>query len=103
MAEFRKVAHWSQLEERKIKAVEINGTLIALYKIDGQVFATSEACSHEGCSLEEFGEISADEIECTCHGARFKIKTGETTRLPALKALTIYPAKVEADDVLVEI
>jgi len=103
MAEFRKVARWSELEERTIKGIEVNGTVIALYKINGQVFATSEACSHDGCSLEEFGEISADEIECTCHGARFKIKTGEVTRLPALKALTTYPARVEADDVLVEI
>ena len=103
MADFRKVAKYSELEEGKITAVSVDGNPIALYKIDGHIFATFDTCTHDECSLEDFGKIEGDEIECTCHGARFRIKTGEVTRLPAVSPLKTYRVEVEGEDVLVEI
>ncbi len=103
MAEFKKVAELSELEEGKITAVNVNGDPIALYKIDGQVFATFDTCTHDQCSLEDFGKIDGEEVECECHGARFKIKTGEVTRLPAVTPLKTYNVKVEGEDVLIEV
>jgi 3-phenylpropionate/trans-cinnamate dioxygenase ferredoxin component len=102
MSEFIKALSNSELEEGSILAVRINGERIALYKICGEIYATSEMCSHSDCSLEDFGKIvESDQVECICHGARFRIKTGEVTRVPAEVPLKIYTVRVEENEVWV--
>ena len=102
MSEFIKALSNSELEEGSILAVRINGERIALYKIGGEIYATSEMCSHSDCSLEDFGKIvESDQVECICHGARFRIKTGEVTRVPAEVPLKTYAVRVEENDVWV--
>ena len=103
MAEFRKAAAYSELGEGKVTAVKIDGQRIALYRVNGDVLATCEFCTHDDCSLEDFGKIDGDEVECTCHGAKFRIKTGEVTRPPATIPLQIFRVKIEGEDIYVEI
>lgn len=102
MSVFIKALSNSELEEGSILAVRINGERIALYKIGGEIYATSEMCSHSDCSLEDFGKIvESDQVECICHGARFRIKTGEVTRVPAEVPLKTYAVRVEENEVWV--
>ena len=102
MSEFIKALSNSELEEGSILAVRINGERIALYKIGGEVYATSEMCSHSDCSLEDFGKIvESDQVECICHGARFRIKTGDVTRVPAEVPLKTYAVRVAENEVWV--
>jgi len=103
MSEFKKVATLSDLEEGVITAVRVGDQSIALYKIGEEVFATTDDCTHDVCSLEDFGKIEGETVICTCHGAKFKIKTGEVTLTPALAPLKTYKTKVDGDDVLVEV
>ena len=104
MSEFIKALSNSELEEGSILAVRINGARIALYKINGEIYATSEMCSHSDCSLEDFGKIvESDQVECICHGARFLIETGEVTRLPAEIPLKTYPVRVVENKVWVRV
>ena len=104
MSEFKKALSNSELEEGSILAVRINGERIALYKIGGEVYATGEMCSHSDCSLEDFGKIvETDQVECICHGARFRIKTGEVTRPPAEVALKTYSVRVQENEVWVRV
>jgi nitrite reductase/ring-hydroxylating ferredoxin subunit len=104
MSEFhRAIANW-ELAEGSILAVTINGERIALYKVGGQVYATSEMCSHSDCSLEDFGKlVENDQVECICHGARFRIKTGEVTRLPAEVPLKTYSVRIDNDEIWVRV
>lgn len=105
MVNFVKVAKLTEIEEGKIKGVEVGGEQIALYKIGGEIFATSDVCTHEGCLLSENHIIEEDEetVECTCHGSHFKIRTGEAASAPAFEPLKTYKVKVEGEDVLVDI
>lgn len=103
MPEFIKALPYFELKDGQISAVSVNGERIALYRINGEVLATAEVCTHDDCSLEDFGKIEGDEVECTCHAAKFKIKTGEVTRAPATVALKTYNVKVEGDDIYVEV
>jgi nitrite reductase/ring-hydroxylating ferredoxin subunit len=104
MSEFVKAISYAELQEGTIQSARVGGVGIALCKIAGQVYATSEMCSHDDCSLEDFGKIVEDaQVECICHGARFQIKTGAVTRLPATVPLKTYPVKVEADEVWVDV
>jgi nitrite reductase/ring-hydroxylating ferredoxin subunit len=82
--------------------VEAAGRAIALYNLDGTVYATDEICSHAYASLAE-GFIDGETIECPLHGATFSIKTGEALTPPAVEPLATYAVRVEGDDILVAI
>ena len=98
-----KVAKLSELREGEVKGVKVNGEEIALYKIGNEVFATSDICTHEDCVISENFDVQGEEVECTCHGSHFNIKTGENTTPPAAEPLKTYPTKVEGDDIFVQV
>lgn len=82
--------------------VEAAGRAIALYNLDGTVYATDEICSHAYASLAD-GFVDGETIECPLHGATFSIKTGEALTPPAVEPLATYAVRVEGDDILVAI
>src|SRR3972149_5039423 len=100
---FQKVASISDLRDGEVKGVKINGEEIALYKLGDAVFATGNICTHEQCVISDNYYIDGEEVECTCHGSHFNIKTGENTVPPAAEPLKTYPTKVEGDDILAKI
>jgi len=100
---FRKVAKLSEIEEGKIKSVVANGESIALYKIGGQIFATTNICTHVGCELDQNYAIDGEVVECTCHGSQFNIKSGEVVLPPAIEPLKTFEVSVEGEEVLVDV
>lgn len=80
--------------------VEINGNDIALWNVEGVIYATSDVCTHEETSLVD-GDLWGEVIECPLHGAQFDVRTGEVLSLPAIFPLPTYPVKVENDTVYV--
>lgn len=103
MPEKRKAGIYSELPDEQITAVTVDGNKIALYKTQGKIFATAEMCTHDECSLEDFGKIQREDVECTCHGAMFKIATGEVTRGPATEPLKTYRVTLVEDDIWIEL
>jgi naphthalene 1,2-dioxygenase ferredoxin component len=61
--------------EGEVKGVKLGGQFIALYRLDGQIYATSDVCTHEFALLSG-GWVDDGEIECPLHGTRFSIKDG---------------------------
>jgi len=74
---------------------------IALYRVDGEYFATSDSCTHEEWSLGEEGELEGHEILCTLHMARFDVRDGAPLCFPAMVGLKKFETVVEGDDVYV--
>jgi nitrite reductase/ring-hydroxylating ferredoxin subunit len=74
---------------------------IALYRVDGEFFATSDTCTHENWSLGEEGELEGHEVLCTLHMARFDVRTGAPLCFPAVLALKKYKTVVEEGKVYV--
>ncbi len=74
--------------------VEVAGKRIALVRIDGDVYAVGDRCSHAEASLSE-GEVFDTEIECPRHGATFDLRTGEALTLPATRPVPTFQTKVE--------
>jgi len=103
MANFQKVANLSELKDGGVKGVKIGDEEIALYRFGGKVLATSDICTHEECIISDNFYVEGEEVECTCHGSRFNIKTGENTVPPAAESLKTYLVKVQGDDVLIQI
>ena len=84
--------------------VVIGTHTICVVRIDDDVYAIGDTCSHAEVSLSE-GEVDPDtcEIECWKHGSQFSLKTGEPDSLPAVLPVPVYAACVRDGDVFVEV
>lgn len=101
MPNFVKVASASDLKPGENKVVNVNGTEVGLFNVDGEFFAISNTCPHRGGPLGE-GLTEGDVVSCPWHGWRFNVKTGISPVMPAAKVQT-YQVKVENNDVLVSV
>lgn len=97
-----KVATKSEIAEGTLKKVDVNGQPVALFNIGGEIFATTNICPHEECTLDENHSIHGEEVECTCHGSQFNVKTGAVVVPPAAEPLKTYRVSVEGDEVFVD-
>ena len=104
MPGYVKLATIHDIPENGLCAVEYNGLRIALYHLCGQIYATSDICSHAYAELSE-GFLDTDDctIECPLHGSRFDIRTGAVLSLPAYEPIAVYSVRLDGDDVLVEL
>lgn len=71
---------------------------VALVRLNEAYFVMDDTCTHGAASMSE-GDIIGCEIECPFHSGRFDIRTGAATAFPCTKALTVYPVRVEGDQV----
>ena len=85
-----------------VMGLAVAGRDIALYGVDGEVFATDNVCTHGAGSLCE-GWLEGFEIECPLHQGRFDVRDGRPLCTPATEAIRVYPAKVEAGRVLLDL
>lgn len=74
--------------------IEISNQAIVLFNIAGSFFAIADVCSHDNGPLGD-GEIEDHQIICPRHGARFDIRDGSVVSLPAVKAISAYPVRIE--------
>lgn len=96
------VATMDELDEDLPTAVSVGDTMIALYLVDGDVFATSDVCTHEFAQLSD-GFVEDGVIECPLHQARFDCRTGACLAGPAEADVQTFPVKVEDGRVLVQV
>jgi 3-phenylpropionate/trans-cinnamate dioxygenase ferredoxin subunit len=102
MSDFQKVATTTDLPPGGKKLVEIDGRAIALFNVDGRLYAIDDVCTHDGGPLAE-GKFEGEEVECPRHGARFNVKTGAALTMPAFEPVATHEVKVEGADVLVKL
>lgn len=69
-------------------------TAIAVYNIDGDLYAIEDVCTHDGGELAG-GPVQGFEVECVRHGARFDLRSGEVTFPPAYEPVAVFPVKEE--------
>src|SRR5512136_1733113 len=100
MNDFVAVAKVSEVEEGQVKVVRVGDAPIGVTKIDGELFAFADVCTHDDGPVAE-GELDGYIIECPRHGAKFDIRTGKVRQLPAVVPIPVYTVKVEGEAVLV--
>ncbi len=102
MAKFVEVAKLSKIPESGAVAVEVEGTTVALVRLQGAVYALADSCPHEAGPLSE-GQLLGEDIECPWHRSCFNVKTGRVTRDPATEDVATYKVRIVGDAVEVEI
>ncbi len=86
------------------RRIEVGGVLVAVVRIDDDVYSIGDICSHAHVSLSE-GEVWCDEreIECPKHSSTFSLITGEPLTLPATQPVPVFRTEVEGDTVTIHV
>ena len=82
----------SELLPGEFKVVWDGDTAIAVYNIDGDLYAVEDVCTHDGAELAG-GDVHGFEVECVRHGARFDLRTGAVTCPPAYEPIATFPVR----------
>lgn len=101
MADWITVASVNEITPGTSRVVDVDGTLIAVFNIDGEYYAIEDVCTHDG-GLLTGGTVERDVIICPRHGARFCIKTGAALSAPAYEATTTFPVRVQNAQIQVQ-
>jgi len=102
MSNWIKAASRDEIAEDMVIGVEIAGSSLAIYNIDGTLYATDNICTHAFALLSD-GFLNDDTIECPLHAARFDVKTGKVLCAPATVDIRTYAVRIEGDDILIDL
>jgi 3-phenylpropionate/trans-cinnamate dioxygenase ferredoxin component len=102
MSEFINVATVDEIPPGDSKLVEIGFTGIALFNLDGEIYAIEDMCTHDGGPLVEGTVVNGCEVKCPRHGARFDIRTGAALSFPAFEPTRTFAVRIEGNQVWVE-
>ena len=69
-----------------------SGEEVALYRINGEFYATENSCPHQGAPLAN-GVLCEYVIECNLHGWQFDVRSGECLTVP--EKIKTYKVVVE--------
>ena len=93
---FLDIAPAGELPEGERLFIEVEGRSIVIFNLAGKFYAIGDVCSHDNGPVGD-GEIEENENICPRHGARFDIRTGKATSLPAVVDIPSYPVRVMGD------
>lgn len=98
--EFVRVARSGQVSEGYVRRFFAGEVEIAVARLNGKAYATSNYCTHLDCLLSS-GKLQDDGIKCSCHGSVFDLETGDPIYPPATKPIKVLPVKEENGEILV--
>jgi len=92
------VGRLGDLDERGRALVRVQGTEIALFRVDERVYAIDNRCPHRAGPLIRGFVEPGPAVRCPMHGWRYDLATGVSDR-PA--RATVYPVRVDGDQISV--
>jgi 3-phenylpropionate/trans-cinnamate dioxygenase ferredoxin subunit len=82
--------------------VKVGDKTLAIYRVGDNVYALEDVCPHADALLSN-GFIDGDKVECPLHQAQFHIPSGKCLGPPADRDLVSFPARIEGNDILVDV
>lgn len=99
MADYLEVATIEQLPPGRAMSVRVSGKDVALFNVDGTVYAIDDSCLHQGVSLGN-SKFAGKVVTCRGHGWKYDVTTGSTLSSPGYGVVT-YPVKVVDGKIMV--
>lgn len=99
--EYRKICRSDEIKEKEGQRYYVNNVEIAVFKVNGEIFALNNICPHQHSALIYDGFIEQGYIVCPAHGWMFDLKTG---KLPSGgKGLESYPVMIVDGNIYVKV
>ena len=99
---FQKIASVGEIPAGESRVFEVGGKAVAVCNVGGSLYAIEDICTHDGASFDD-AELDGCEIECPRHGARFDVRDGSATELPAVVPVETFPVRVEGDAIEIDV
>ena len=74
MSDWVRICHMAELLPGEVQTGYDGDTPIAVFNVDGELYALEDICTHDGAELTG-GPIHGYEVECPRHGSRFDVRT----------------------------
>jgi 3-phenylpropionate/trans-cinnamate dioxygenase ferredoxin subunit len=91
--DYLEIAPVSELPNGERMFVDIGDTPIVIFNIGGQLFAIGDVCTHDDGPLGD-GDVEGFNVTCPRHGAKFDVRTGKVTSMPAVEDIPAYPVQI---------
>lgn len=98
---FVKVATLDELAEGKPRAIKVEGQSIALFKHNGNIYATDNQCPHMGYPLTR-GRVRGGVLTCDWHGWSYDMRGGGCFT-GGCDDLATFPVEVREDEIYIDI
>lgn len=80
--------------EGDVIGIRVAGKEIALYEVEGEIYATDNLCTHGAARMSD-GFLEGREIECPLHQGRFDVCSGQAMCAPLTENIRTYPVRIE--------
>ena len=95
----KKIAKVNEIPSGKSKLVMVDDKPVAIFNINGKIFAWDNRCPHRGASLSD-GNISASVIQCRYHLWKFDVNNACSISNPSIKVQT-YKIEINNGDIFI--
>jgi 3-phenylpropionate/trans-cinnamate dioxygenase ferredoxin component len=96
-----KVAEIKDLPPGTGASVDAGGRTLALFNVDGTLYALDNTCRHRGGPLGE-GDLDGAIVTCPWHGWRYDVRTGALDGNTVVR-VACYPVTVEGGAAYVDL
>ncbi len=96
---------WQHVYDGHGKTFTIGEQQIAMFSIDGEVFAFDDECPHVGASLGT-GKLNGKLVTCPAHDWQFDITNGECVTIDRCDDgcfIDTYPVRIENDEIILSL
>lgn len=90
------------IPEGEAVRVENGAEPIAVFKVDGELYAIDDTCTHQDASLAD-GWLDGCTVECPLHASCFDLRTGKPTGPPAKVPVRTHEVIVREGQVFVAV
>ena len=101
MSTWYEIPDASDLPPGSAKELVVANRIVALFNVDGQLYALDGICSHQGGPLGQ-GELGGCVLTCPWHGWQYDVRDGQHQSIASLQQPT-FPLKTEGDKVFVQL
>jgi nitrite reductase/ring-hydroxylating ferredoxin subunit len=90
-------AKWTALDVTEVPVGELvkakaGAQALVLIRQGETIYALHDVCAHASCSLST-GKLVDSQVECPCHGSRYRIVDGTVTRGPSVYDQPAYEVR----------
>ena len=78
-------------------AIFQSAEMVVTQPTEGQFRGFRAICTHQGCPI---ARVDGGTINCSCHGSKFALDSGEPRNGPATRPLTAREVIVKGDDIV---
>jgi 3-phenylpropionate/trans-cinnamate dioxygenase ferredoxin subunit len=102
MTQWIDVCAFDDIDDEDVLQFDHAGRTFAIYRFEGQVWASDGLCTHEQAHLAG-GLLMKYVIECPMHNGRFDIRDGRALGAPVCVNLKTYPARIEGGSIQIQV